>query len=183
MTVYDEALPEMLARNITGTVFQVVGAVGGWNRWDVNLSLRPVRHLSWKQLRKLAEAGFEIGSHTLTHRDLTRLDDATLRRELHDSRKAIENEVGERVSSVSYPFGRYSRRVIDEARAAGYTCGFTSCPVSTSDPMVLGRWAVHSIDGTGALMRKLGLKAGTGLERFKSKAIAKLSLGTTLVRR
>ena len=36
--------------------------------------------MSWAELRTLADAGWEIGSHTVTHPHLTQLDDATLAR-------------------------------------------------------------------------------------------------------
>jgi peptidoglycan/xylan/chitin deacetylase (PgdA/CDA1 family) len=182
-SVYREAFPEMTARGITGTVFPVAGAIGGWNDWDVRLAPRRVRHLSRAHLRHLAEAGFEIGSHSLTHRDLTKLSPETLGRELRDSKKIIEDATGFGVTAVSYPFGRYSRRVIDEAVAAGYTCGFTSFPTSQSQEMAMGRWAVHSIDGTGSLQRKVGVRSGRRVEWLKSRVIARLSLGTTLVKR
>jgi peptidoglycan/xylan/chitin deacetylase (PgdA/CDA1 family) len=182
-SVFHEAFPEMLQRGITGTVFPVVGAMGAYNTWDVNLAPRRVRHLSWGQLRGLAEAGFAIGSHTLTHRDLTRLDDRTLVRELHDSKKMVEDAIGMDVRAISYPFGRYSRRVIDEAVAAGYTSGFTSFPVPGPEPMARGRWAVYSIDGRRSLERKMGSRPGRWLERLKNVVIARLSLGTTLVKK
>ena len=181
-SVYTEALPEMAARGVSGTVFPVVGSVGRWNTWDVNLAPKPVRHLSWSQIKELSEAGFEIGSHTLTHRDLTRLGRRDLSRELRDSKKAIEDAIGVKVRAVSYPFGRFSGRVLDEAAAAGYTCGFKSSPGTRLGRMAVGRWAVYSIDGSGSLKRKLGLGKGRRMERLKNTVIAKLSLGTTLVK-
>jgi hypothetical protein len=73
--------------------------------------------------------------------------------------------------------------VIDEAAAAGYECGFTSSPNDGSDGMAMGRLSVYSIDGRSSLERKLGLRPGHRLECFKNRVIAKLSLGTTLVKR
>jgi peptidoglycan/xylan/chitin deacetylase (PgdA/CDA1 family) len=181
-SVYREALPEMVARGIPGTVFPVVGSVGGWNDWDVNLAPRPVRHLSWGQIRELVEAGFEVGSHTLTHRDLTRLDHRALVKELSDSKKMLEDVTGVKVTAISYPFGRFSSRVLDEAAAAGYTCGFTSSPGTKDSRMAVGRWAVYSIDGARSLERRLGLRRGRRAERLKNTVIARLSLGTTLIK-
>jgi len=181
-SVYEEALPEMLARGIPGTVFPVVGSIGGWNEWDINLAPRPVRHLSWAQIRDLTEAGFEIGSHTLSHRDLTRLGPEALSHELRDSKKMIEDVTGAEVTAISYPFGRFSRRVMDEAVAAGYTCGFASSPGTQDSRMAVGRWAVYSIDGASSLERKIGVRSGRRLERLKNTVIARLSLGTTLVK-
>jgi hypothetical protein len=71
---------------------------------------------------------------------------------------------------------------MDEAMGAGYTFGFSSYPGSQGDPMATGRWAVYSIDGTKSLERKLGLRAGRWVEHLKNLVVAKLSLGTTLVK-
>jgi hypothetical protein len=87
------------------------------------------------------------------------------------------------VTSVSYPFGRYSRRVVEESAAAGYQCGFTSYPNGSADRMAMGRMSIYSIDGAGSLRRKLGLAPGYRLECFKNRVIARLALGTTLVKR
>jgi len=182
-SVWTEAFPEMAARKWVGTVFVVVGSVGGSNSWDVRLSPRRFKHLSWTQIEELSRAGFEIGSHTLSHRDLTRLDADSLRRELRDSKRVIEDRIGRAVTSVSYPFGRYSPKVIDEAAAAGYACGFTSSPNDGSDRMAMGRLSVYSIDGRSSLERKLGLRPGYRLECIKNTVIAKLSLGTTIVKK
>ncbi len=182
-SVYREAAPEMEARGIPGTVFPVVGSIGGCNTWDVSLSPRPFRHLSWNQIRELVKYGFEIGSHTLTHRDLTRLDRPDLRCELERSKKTLEDHLGTAVTGIAYPFGRFSEAVMDEARGVGYLCGFTSVPRTDGDRMAVGRMGVYSIDGPASIRRKLGLVPGYRLEYLKSRIIAGLSLGTTLVRR
>jgi peptidoglycan/xylan/chitin deacetylase (PgdA/CDA1 family) len=182
-SVYTQAFPEMASRGWTATIFIVVGSVGGTNTWDVRLSPRSFKHLSWKQIADLSRAGFEIGSHTLSHRDLTRLDAASLRKELRDSKRIIEDRLGRAVTSVSYPFGRHTRRVNEEAGSAGYQCGFTSFPNDGIDKMAMGRISVYAIDGRSSLERKLGLRRGYRLECIKNTLIAKLSLGTTLVKR
>jgi peptidoglycan/xylan/chitin deacetylase (PgdA/CDA1 family) len=182
-SVYREAYPEMAERGMVGTVFPVVGAVGGLNRWDVRLSPRPFRHLSWSQLRELAEAGFEIGSHTLSHRALTSLDGGDLREELSASKKKIEDRTGSPVVSIAYPFGLCSEKVVEHAVAAGYRFGFLSMPAPGDDPMRTGRMGVYYLDGDRSLGRKLGWVRGHRLECAKTRFIAGLSRGTTLVKR
>jgi peptidoglycan/xylan/chitin deacetylase (PgdA/CDA1 family) len=182
-SVYSDAYAEMEPRGLLGTVFPVVGSVDDYNRWDVRLSHRPFKHLSWAQLCELAAAGFEIGSHTLSHRDLTRLEPDALRRELRESRTVLEDRLGTAVTAISYPFGRFSQRVIDEALNAGYTRGFASFPRDSADPMATGRMTIYSIDGAGSLKRKLRRAPGYRLEYLKNKVIARLALGTTLVKR
>ncbi len=78
-----------------------------------------LRPLSWAQLRRLADAGWEIGSHTCSHPRLTCLDDAGLARELVDSRDAVAAEVG-RCESFAYPYGDVDARVASAVRAVGY---------------------------------------------------------------
>jgi peptidoglycan/xylan/chitin deacetylase (PgdA/CDA1 family) len=182
-SVYTQVFPEMSERGITGTVFPVVGSIGRDNRWDVRLSLRRFRHLSWEHLSELSRAGFEIGSHTMTHRDLTRLDPRTLAGELRDSRRMLEDRLGTGVRSVAFPFGRHNPRVIGEALEAGYSCGFTSCPNGSSSVMSVGRMGVHVMDGDAAIARMIGLRRGQGLEAAKGRLIARLSLITTLIKR
>ena len=106
-----------------------------------------------------------------------------LRKELRVSRDMLEQRTGTSVESVSYPFGRYSERVIQEAREAGYRWGFASSPTRGYDEMAIGRMSVYCIDGDGALKRKLGIDAGYGLECLKNRIIAGLSRGTTIVKR
>jgi peptidoglycan/xylan/chitin deacetylase (PgdA/CDA1 family) len=182
-SVYTEAAREMASRDIPGTVFPVVGSIGGHNRWDVRLSPRPFKHLSWAQLRELVELGFEVGSHTLSHRDLTRLNPADLQNELRVSREMLEDGLGIAIRAVSYPFGRFSKKVISEALDAGYSYGFTSFPRAGGNPMAVGRMSVYAIDGTKSLRRKLRLDPGYRLEYVKNRLIAGLSLGTTLIKK
>jgi peptidoglycan/xylan/chitin deacetylase (PgdA/CDA1 family) len=181
--VYTHALPEMAGRGITGTIFPVVGAVGGENRWDVRLSLKRFKHLSWDQLASLARAGFEIGSHTMSHRDLTRLGIPALRNELKDSKREIEDRLGIGVRAVAFPFGRYNHRVISESVEAGYSCGFGSSPNGSGSVMTVGRMGVHVMDGEGAVSRMLGLSPGRRFEILKSRLIARLALVTTVIKR
>jgi len=182
-SVYTHVFPEMSDRGITGTVFPVVGSIGMENHWDVRLSLRRFKHLSWEHLSELSRAGFEIGSHTMSHRDLTRMDLPRLRRELRDSKHMLEDRLGAKVRSIAFPFGRQDSRVIDEAVGAGYTCGFASAPNGSDSVMTVGRMGVHAMDGDAALARMLGLRPGHCLEVLKNRVIANLSLVTTLIKR
>jgi peptidoglycan/xylan/chitin deacetylase (PgdA/CDA1 family) len=73
------------------------------------------------EVKGLAAAGHEIGSHSVTHPDLTTLSDTMLAAELQDSRTLLEAIVGAgKVRSIAYPFGVYDARVIAAAQAAGY---------------------------------------------------------------
>ena len=71
------------------------------------------------QMRALAE-GFEIGSHTLSHRFLAPLDTATALREIIDGKKVLEDRLGAAVHGFCYPGGRYRRAQIALLQSAGF---------------------------------------------------------------
>ncbi|MHB1835196.1 MAG: polysaccharide deacetylase family protein [Solirubrobacteraceae bacterium] len=56
---------------------------------------------SWAQLRALAEAGWEIGSHTCSHPHLTAIDGETLARELSQSRAVCEERMSAPCTSIA----------------------------------------------------------------------------------
>lgn len=182
-SVYTQVFPEMSSRGITGTVFPVVGAIGRDNTWDVRLSLKRFRHLSWDHISELSRSGFEVGSHTMSHRDLTRMEGPRLRSELRDSKRILEDRLGVEVKAIAFPFGRHNRRVVAEAADAGYKCGFASSPNGATSVMAIGRMGVHAMDGDAALARMLGLRPGRCLEILKNRVIADLALVTTLIKR
>lgn len=90
-------------------------------------------YLSRPQLKELAERGFEIGSHAMTHRYLHDLSDSEVRSELADSKRELEDLTGKPVEHFSCPGGRWDRRVSEEARRAGYASLVTSVIGQNSD--------------------------------------------------
>ena len=83
-----------------------------------------LRTLDWDGLAALAGRGVEIGSHSRTHAHLTRLSDAELADELHDSRTAIEDRLARPCRYLAYPFGEHDARVRAAAAAAGYEAAY-----------------------------------------------------------
>jgi peptidoglycan/xylan/chitin deacetylase (PgdA/CDA1 family) len=83
-----------------------------------------LRPLTWEELAALRDAGWEIGSHTVTHPRLPELDDADLSSELKASRDVIRERLG-RCDTVAYPYGLADARVSAAARRAGYLAGCT----------------------------------------------------------
>ena len=82
--------------------------------------------LTTQQLKELADQGFEIGSHAMTHRYLQDLTTPEIREELSGSKKRLEDLTGKPVAHFTCPGGRWDRRVAEEARAAGYESLVTS---------------------------------------------------------
>lgn len=85
--------------------------------------------LSWRQVRQLHTSGMEIGSHTLSHADLTGLNPQQAQREIERSKIMLEQRLGTPMRSFSYPAGSYSPLHVGMARRAGYTNAVTTSPL------------------------------------------------------
>ena len=109
---FTEAAPILQEFSFTGTVYLVTDHCGRFNDWTGNPPELPRSSLlSWSQIRELSSLGFEFGSHTVTHPDLTTLDPDAADDEISRSRIAIEDATGKKVKSFAYPFGRMTGAV------------------------------------------------------------------------
>ncbi len=78
------------------------------------------------QVRELSDAGFEIGCHSMTHPCLSDLNDTELNREIAEAKVRLEEMIGRHVQHFSCPGGRWSPRVAEVAKRAGYVTVATS---------------------------------------------------------
>ncbi|MDT9700209.1 polysaccharide deacetylase family protein [Streptomyces sp. P17] len=140
----DHALPVLRRHDCGATLFVLPGRLGGDNAWDPFGPRRPL--LTAEGIRYAAEAGVEIGSHGLTHVDLTKADDEVLNAETAESRAVLSELIGAPVDGFCYPFGTVDRRVIDAVRAAGYTYACAIDPGPLTSPHALPRVHVGQND-------------------------------------
>jgi peptidoglycan/xylan/chitin deacetylase (PgdA/CDA1 family) len=82
--------------------------------------------MTWDQARQLVKLGMNVGSHTVSHPNLTLLNAAELRSEFEVSRKRIEEQCAAPCRHLCYPYGFYSETVCEVARAAGYSSAVTT---------------------------------------------------------
>ncbi|MER6015767.1 polysaccharide deacetylase family protein [Streptomyces bluensis] len=115
----DLAVPLLRRHGFGATVFVLPGRLDGENAWD---ALGPRKRLLGKQGIRVAAAteGIEVGSHGLTHIDLTKADAETLRAEVAGSRALLSELTGTDVQGFCYPYGYLDQRVMDAVRDAGY---------------------------------------------------------------
>lgn len=170
-SVHGLARPVLEEFSMTATVFVPTAYIGqqspmSWPgidedaRGDHAAELEP---MNWTEVRELIAAGWEIGSHSVTHPDLTELDDAQLQHELTTSRKKCEEELGIPCKSIAFPYGAVDSRVVAATRTAGYEAGaalmYSEAPESA---LALRRVGLHQPDSsfsfslkTSRMMRKL----------------------------
>jgi peptidoglycan/xylan/chitin deacetylase (PgdA/CDA1 family) len=106
--------------------------------------------LTCPELRRLEQLGVEIGSHTVSHRDLRTLSAAELEYELLASRRRLERCLAHPVQWFAYPYGGFDERVVEQVRRAGYVLAATT--VGGTDqraarPLELRRFSI--LDSTG----------------------------------
>ncbi|MYS43242.1 polysaccharide deacetylase family protein, partial [Streptomyces sp. SID5998] len=150
-----DALPLLRRWGCRATLFVLPGRLGGDNAWD---PLGPRKQLlAADGIRHAAAEGVEIGSHGLTHVDLTRADDRTLRAEVAESRDRLTELTGVRTDGFCYPYGTVDARVAEAVREAGYSYACAIDPGPLTGPYALPRAHVGQNDTALRLFLKLRL--------------------------
>ncbi len=122
--------------------------------------------LGWDELGQLADAGWEVGSHTRSHPRLTTLsDDDALAAELADSRAAVSRALGRACRSIAYPYGDMDRRIVEMTRRVGYDAGGAIGSTRPPSPLDWPRVGVYQRDGS----RRFALKASPVVRRLRRR--------------
>ncbi len=150
--VIDYAQPIMEAFDVRGTLAVIADYVGKSNTWDVPIGRRS-NHCNWSDLAVLSGKGWEIASHSCTHRGMTRLTALEVSHECRRSKSMIEDNLGASVTHFVYPFGNRTRSTDRIVRKSGYRSmsGF----FASSTPGWVCRVPVYRWDGQVAIGRKI----------------------------
>jgi len=80
--------------------------------------------LTWDEIREMSQNYIEFGSHTMSHPVLSKVsDERQLEYELRESKRIIEERLGKKVSTISYPVGgpdAFTQHIQSAIEAAGY---------------------------------------------------------------
>lgn len=140
-SVYTEAWPILKEAGFPLTVFVATDPV------DRGLS----RYMNWDQLRALAKEGVTIGSQTAGHPHLADIAGTNVQRELAESNKRFETELGDAPDLFAYPYGEANNRVVEMVRDAGFVAAFGqhSGAIGTGTPLYyLPRFAMNEAYGS-----------------------------------
>lgn len=76
------------------------------------------------EVKAMRQAGMQIGAHTVSHPILARLTDEHARQEIGDSKRYLEQLLGERITLFAYPNGKpgedYSPQSVEVVRSLGF---------------------------------------------------------------
>jgi peptidoglycan/xylan/chitin deacetylase (PgdA/CDA1 family) len=150
------ALPVLRRYGFTATIFVVAGLLGRENAWDPP----PRRELmTGDDLRRLTEAGHEVGSHGDSHARLAGLEPGALAREVAGSRTALGRLLGVPPRSFCYPYGAVDTAAVRAVADAGYSY---ACAVQRTagppDPLTMPRIGIAETDGKLRFAARLVLR-------------------------
>lgn len=180
-SIYDFAFPLLKEYNMRALTFLVVDYIDKQNMWDISITGKRVEHLSWAQIMEMHTWGMEFGSHTMSHRNLTRLNEDRLKYELAESKTSIEKMLGS-CRCVSYPFNRVDRAVQRVTKECGYVYGFGG---DGSHVLSLKKEAVYITDTPWSFGIKVSEKPRSWYlyERFVQKVINYFTITTMLTKK
>lgn len=141
-SIFEHALPTLREQGFAATVFVSTDFVGLDETRAKQLNTDLDRDMmNWRMLQTLCSAGFEIGAHSKSHPDLTRLNGQQLEDETGNCKRILEEQLGTVVDSFAFPYGYWNERVKEQVarfyhRACTTKLGHNA-PVP--DPLLMNR--------------------------------------------
>ena len=144
-----KALPILKEFGFTATLFVNIYFVE--NKLPKHLYWHDWQTLNWDEINRLYEEGLLIGSHAVTHRKLTELNEEELKNEIVGSKELIERNINAKINTFSYPQGAFNPKVKEALRNNNFICSCSSIEGtndSQSDFFALKRTEITAFDDT-----------------------------------
>jgi peptidoglycan/xylan/chitin deacetylase (PgdA/CDA1 family) len=146
LDMLERLLPILRDLGVPGTIYACPGLLGRPYPWAD--AAADVRLMTADELRELAgDPLIEVGSHTREHVDLDTATPDSALEEMTESKRELEEIVGDPVLSFAYPRCLYSPACPSAAERAGYTSAVTCSGRGDWSPYTLRREMIHTPDG------------------------------------
>ncbi|ERP39142.1 polysaccharide deacetylase family protein [Chitinivibrio alkaliphilus] len=181
-SIKEHALPFLETHGHNATIFIISGALHGSSPLDI---YGKRSYLSAADIREIAERGFEIGSHTMHHRDLRQLSLKECLYELEGSKKDLEDLLGMPVEALSFPLGLWNKRVLSLAKQAGYSrfSFYTGMPSRyTATPPHFAARGVYPFDSPQDVLEKLQCRPRYSQGRTRGAILPHFAKGTAMAK-
>lgn len=113
---------------------------GYWNNWE---------YLNWDDVVLLKDKGVELGSHSVNHKDMTKLEDEQLIDEIKLSKEELVDRLHCEIKAFSYPYGRFNSKVKKDVEKCGFEmacCSITGANRFSRDIFELRRTEITGYD-------------------------------------
>ena len=119
------AAPVLKKYNFSATCYLVNKKIGTSNTWDLEhgISQRPL--MTSDEIQDWIDLGMDIGAHSQTHADLTKISEKQARMEIIDCKTELEKKFKISINDFCYPFGRFNELVCNITSNAGYASATT----------------------------------------------------------
>ena len=74
-----------------------------------------------EEVKKIAEAGHDLGNHSMTHPHMSQLSSEQITKELQECHQRVKTLTGIEMDLFRPPFGEYDNHLIETAQANGYS--------------------------------------------------------------
>lgn len=95
-----------------------------YNKWDVEVPDNPEKRfplMTWDMIKEMQEYGIEFGGHTMTHQKLAHIPFEKAKEEITESKKFLEENLGEKLVCFAYPYGDLNQEVKEFVKECGYS--------------------------------------------------------------
>lgn len=106
--------------NFTATCYIVSEAIGTSNSWDKINSITQRPLMTEGEIKKWLDLGMDIGGHTKTHADLTRVSIDEAKEEIIFCKEKLEEMFNILVEDFCYPYGRFNEQLTSIVEKSGY---------------------------------------------------------------
>jgi len=127
--------------------------------------------LNWDELREVHSSGIEIGSHTMTHPILSKIDPDLLEKEILESKLIIESQLQDKVSTFCYPNSApddVNENVVNKVLQSGYIGAVFGGNLSEWEVFRVPRMGVGN-DRSDFLWKLYGGESISGRHRYATK--------------
>lgn len=144
--VVQNAYPILKELGFKATVFLIYDYIG------------KVGYLTWEDVRFLENEGWQFGSHSLSHRNLTSLINEEAEKEIVQSKSKLEQKLKNPVNFFCYPIGKFNQETQELVKEAGYKGAVTTLSGKdnkTEDIYQLKRIRISGFDTLESFIKKL----------------------------
>ena len=107
-SVFINAFPILKKLGFNAYCFIVANKIGDYNEWDKHKDkFKKMKIMDVEQIKEWLISGFNIGSHSLDHVDLTKLSRNDKIDQIVNSKKHLNNLFNTKIDTFAFPFGSY----------------------------------------------------------------------------